>query len=178
VEKLRLTVMRHSLQAVWVRDFLLRRKTKDVDIATSATPDEVLRLFPKSRPSARNSGSSRFPCMATVYEVATFRSDSAYLDGRHPAPWFSRVRNRTHFVRDFTINGLFFDPVAGRLIDYVPRPERYQDKIDPDDRQSGRALRGGQTPNAQAIRLACTLSLTLSLKPGRQFRGSPPISCR
>ena len=144
-----------------MRDFLLRRKPKDVDIATSATPDEVLRLFPKSRPIGAQFGVVQVPMYGHIYEVATFRSDSAYLDGRHPSSVVFSGPEQDALRRDFTINGLFFDPVAGRLIDYVRGRNDIKTRLirtigNPEERLAEDKLR-----MLRAIRLACTLSFTI-----------------
>ncbi len=139
---------RHGHQALWaggcVRDLLLGRDPADYDVATSATPDEVMRIFPQSYAVGAKFGVVLVPMKALGsrdgqdstgvdagqhghIEVATFRSDGAYLDGRHP----DSVRYTTspqHDVerRDFTINGLLLDPLSshpntphGELLDYV-----------------------------------------------------------
>ncbi len=132
----------HGHQALWaggcVRDLLLGRDPADYDVATSATPDEVMRIFPQTYAVGAQFGVVLVPLKALGdygdgdrrrghIEVATFRSDGAYLDGRHP----DSVRYTTspqHDVerRDFTINGLLLDPLSahpntphGELLDYV-----------------------------------------------------------
>jgi poly(A) polymerase len=82
VEKLRLHGHEAFFAGGWVRDFLLRRKPKDIDIATSAQPDEVMRIFSKSRALGAQFGVIQVPMYGHVYEVATFRRDDAYFDGR------------------------------------------------------------------------------------------------
>jgi poly(A) polymerase len=132
------TLRRHGHQALWVggcvRDLLLGREPADYDVATSATPDEVMRIFPQTYAVGAQFGVVLVPIKTLgdpsdqgYVEVATFRSDGAYLDGRHP----DAVRYTTsaqHDVerRDFTINGLLLDPLSphpntphGELLDYV-----------------------------------------------------------
>ncbi len=129
---------RHGHQALWVggcvRDLLLGREPADYDVATSATPGEVMRIFPQTYAVGAQFGVVLLPLKTLgdssdqgYVEVATFRSDGAYLDGRHP----DSVRYTTspqHDVerRDFTINGLLLDPLSahpntphGELLDYV-----------------------------------------------------------
>lgn len=103
-----------------VRDALLDKRPKDYDIATAATPDEVERLFPKTAPIGK-----AFGVMLVEgedgghYEVATFRADLGYADGRRPdAVRFSSAKEDA-LRRDFTMNALFYDPFAGAIIDYV-----------------------------------------------------------
>jgi poly(A) polymerase len=128
----------HGHQALWVggcvRDLLLARNPADYDIATSATPDQVMRLFAETYAVGAQFGVVLVPVKVLgesegrgQIEVATFRSDGAYLDGRHP----DSVRYTTsaqHDVerRDFTINGLLLDPLSaqpntphGEVLDYV-----------------------------------------------------------
>jgi len=130
-----------------VRDLLLGREPADYDVTTDATPDQVMRIFPETyavgaqfgvvlvpirgepdsadkntsaasspEPAGNDSGSSK----ADLVEVATFRSDVSYSDGRHP----DEVRFSSHpredvERRDFTINGLLMDPVSGEVLDFV-----------------------------------------------------------
>ena len=114
-------------QALWaggcVRDELLGLTPKDYDVATDARRDEVRRLFRRTVAVGVSFGvievlgprTDRGPLKV---QVATFRSDGAYSDGRHPDKVRS-PRPRGRLRRDFTINGMFFDPLEGQLIDYV-----------------------------------------------------------
>jgi poly(A) polymerase len=106
-----------------VRDDLLGRTPVDYDVATSAHPGEVREVFGRRRTLAVGAAFGVItvlgPREAGQVEVATFRTDEAYTDGRHPAgvvfstPEFDAQR------RDFTINGLFLDPATGEVHDYV-----------------------------------------------------------
>ena len=108
-----------------VRDLLLRRVPEDYDVATSATPDVVLGLFPRTFAVGAHFGvlvadSNEEDYMVT--EVATFRSDGAYLDGRHPdAVRYTKSAKEDVWRRDFTINGLLLD--APRAADHLESPE-------------------------------------------------------
>lgn len=110
-------------RALWaggcVRDLLMGRPGKDVDIATSATPDEVLALFPDGKAVGRAFGVVRVIRGEATYEVATFRSDAAYSDGRRPDSVTFTDERTDALRRDFTINALFFDPVSGDVLDYA-----------------------------------------------------------
>lgn len=103
-----------------VRDQLLGTEAKDYDIATSALPEQVQRLFPRVTDlTGKCFGVVRVMVGEKSYEVATFRHDGPYKDGRHPeSVRFATVQEDAQ-RRDFTVNGLFYDPVAERLIDYV-----------------------------------------------------------
>lgn len=98
---------------------LLGREPKDFDIATDARPERLLQLFPDSVQVGVSFAVLRVPAGAGFVEVATFRRDLDYEDGRRPTGVeFADAVTDAH-RRDFTINALFYDPVAGRLYDHV-----------------------------------------------------------
>lgn len=104
-----------------VRDLVLGREPKDYDIATDATPGRLLQIFPK----AQLVGAQFGVILVDAVEVATFRSDHSYKDGRHPEHvTFETDPKQDVLRRDFTINALLLDPAhldnaAGHVIDYV-----------------------------------------------------------
>jgi putative nucleotidyltransferase with HDIG domain len=103
-----------------VRDLLLGRAAKDFDVATSARPDELLRLFPGSGQVGAHFGVVLVHDEGTHVEVATFRSDLEYLDGRHPdGVHFETDPRQDALRRDFTINALLLDPVSGEVLDFI-----------------------------------------------------------
>ncbi len=114
-----------------VRDFLLGREPADYDVATSATPLEVMQLFPQTYAVGAQFGVVLIPIRSDgdgsenkadkyAIEVATFRSDGAYSDGRHPDQvHFSSDAQTDVQRRDFTINSLLLDPVSQEVLDYV-----------------------------------------------------------
>src|SRR6202049_753429 len=129
-----------------VRDLLLGREPADYDVATDATPEEVMRIFPETyavgaqfgvvlvpnppRDVASNVStcrdvtcyvsSSNVSAKANAVEVATFRSDIGYSDGRHPDQVrFSKQPREDVQRRDFTINGLLLDPITNEVLDFV-----------------------------------------------------------
>ncbi|MFB3815473.1 MAG: CCA tRNA nucleotidyltransferase [Terriglobales bacterium] len=117
-----------------VRDLLLGREPADYDVATDATPDEVMRIFPRTWAVGAQFGVVLVPFDGTVEppvdetwvkqhlvtEVATFRSDGLYTDGRHPDEvQYTRTPQEDVRRRDFTINGLLLDPIADRVLDFV-----------------------------------------------------------
>jgi poly(A) polymerase len=112
-----------------VRDLLLGREPADFDVATSALPQQVMRLFPKTYAVGVQFGVVLVPVRGAgkdeehghyTVEVATFRSDGLYTDGRHPDQVeFSRDARTDVQRRDFTINGLLLDPISGEVLDYV-----------------------------------------------------------
>ncbi len=103
-----------------VRDLLLGRQPKDFDVATSAPPDQVLTLFEKTFAVGAHFGVVLVCSGEIVTEVATFRSDGAYSDGRRPdAVQFSASPEEDVKRRDFTINGMMLDPVDNSVLDFV-----------------------------------------------------------
>lgn len=127
-----------------VRDILLGREPADYDVATSAVPDDVMRIFPDAygvgaqfgvvlvpaedvasnvsteRSVGRDVACYVLPSRGNTVEVATFRSDIGYSDGRHPDEVrFSKDPREDVQRRDFTINGMMLDPVSGDVLDYV-----------------------------------------------------------
>jgi putative nucleotidyltransferase with HDIG domain len=103
-----------------VRDLLLGRAAKDFDVATSARPDELLRLFPGSGQVGAHFGVVLVHEDGAHVEVATFRSDLEYLDGRHPdGVHFETDPRQDALRRDFTINALLLDPVNSEVLDFV-----------------------------------------------------------
>ena len=102
-----------------VRDLLRGVAAQDFDIATAATPAEVQQLFPKTIPVGAAFGVILVLEGGGQFEVATFRSDAAYLDGRHPSAVRFGSPAEDAQRRDFTVNGLFLDPVTDQIFDYV-----------------------------------------------------------
>lgn len=116
-----------GFDALWaggcVRDQLLGRRPKDYDVATTARPEQIREVFGHRRTVAVGAAFGVItvlgPKPAGQLDVATFRQDVSYSDGRHPdAVQFSTPEADAQ-RRDFTINGLFFDPLDDRVIDYV-----------------------------------------------------------
>ena len=103
-----------------VRDILLKREPADYDIATSATPDEVLKLFPDGVTVGAQFGVILIPRDGLKVEVATFRSDIGYSDGRRPdRVEFASSPQEDVQRRDFTINGLLMRHDSGEVLDFV-----------------------------------------------------------
>jgi poly(A) polymerase len=119
-----------------VRDLLLNREPADYDVATSATPHQVINIFPQTYAVGAQFGVVLVPVQRDTaegerdnyaIEVATFRSDGAYSDGRHPDEVkFSKDARLDVQRRDFTINGLLLDPDTAEVLDYVGGREDLQ----------------------------------------------------
>jgi poly(A) polymerase len=155
-----------GFEALWaggcVRDELLGLAPKDYDVATSALPEQICRLFRRTVKVGAAFGVIEVlgPRPLRV-QVATFRSDVAYSDGRRPdAVVFSSPREDA-LRRDFTINGMFFDPLEGRLIDYVGGQDDLRQRVlraigDPAQRFTEDKLR-----MLRAARMATRFELTV-----------------
>ena len=158
-----------------VRDQLLGAEAKDYDIATSARPEEVQHLFPRVTDlTGKSFGVVRVIVGEEFYEVATFRQDGPYRDGRHPESVRFATAEEDAQRRDFTINGLFYDPVAERLIDYVGgeadlRAELVRAIGNPADRFAEDHLR-----LLRAIRFATRLNFQIEPKTWEAIRAVAP----
>ena len=118
------TLRRNGHQALLcggcVRDLLLGREPADYDVTTDATPDRVMTLFPESVAVGAQFGVILIPRDGQKVEVATFRADVGYSDGRHPdRVEFSKTPQEDVQRRDFTINGLLMQPETNEILDFV-----------------------------------------------------------
>jgi len=102
-----------------VRDMVRGLTPKDYDIATDARPEAVQKLFPRTYAVGAHFGVIIVLENGFQFEVATFRSDEGYIDGRHPSAVRFSSPEEDAKRRDFTINGMFYDPVAEEVIDFV-----------------------------------------------------------
>jgi poly(A) polymerase len=165
------TLQEAGFRALWaggcVRDELLGLTPADYDVATDARPEQVMALFRRSIAVGASFGvievvgpRGRHRKHLTV-EVATFRSDGTYTDGRRPDSVTFSSPEEDAKRRDFTINGMFFDPIAGQLIDYVGGKADLDAKIlraigDPQARFAEDKLR-----ILRAVRIATRFELTV-----------------
>src|SRR5437868_8696288 len=102
-----------------VRDLVRGQIPKDIDIATDARPELVQKMFSRTYAVGAHFGVIVVLENGFQFEVATFRSDGAYLDGRHPTEVHFATAREDAARRDFTINGMFFDPEKEEIIDSV-----------------------------------------------------------
>lgn len=113
----------------WVRDFLVGHPSADIDIATSASVEQICSLFPKTIPVGISFGVVIVVIDSFFFEVATFRTDHGYLDGRRPSSVHPSTPEEDAKRRDFTINGMFYDPILEILYDFVGGQEDLKRKI-------------------------------------------------
>jgi len=185
-----------------VRDLLLNRDPKDYDVATSATPDIVLALFPRTFAVGAHFGvvlvadtnetgapaGAQLAPPQVVTEVATFRSDGAYSDGRHPdAVRYTTSAEEDVRRRDFTINGLLLDPLQKTDLSSNPRTAaklgapglefETWDTTTPSPTQSEPALKGTDfSPYINATKDEGALALEESSKPEPAFPERQEVS--
>ena len=144
-----------------VRDYLMDERPTDFDIATDAKPEAIEKLFPKTIPVGKQFGVEIVVEDGINFEVATFRTEGKYLDGRHPEHVKFVGPEEDASRRDFTINGIFYDPKADRIIDYVKGQSDIKAKLirtigDPYKRFEEDKLR-----LLRAIRFASNLSFSI-----------------
>lgn len=113
----------------WVRDYLLGHSSEEIDIATSAPPQIIQQLFPKTIPVGIAFGVVIVVKGGLQFEVSTFRKDHPYQDGRHPLGIDFSTAEKDAQRRDFTINGMFFDPLTQTIYDYVGGKEDLHKKV-------------------------------------------------
>jgi len=122
-----------GFSAFWVggcvRDFLLGREPGDYDIATSARPEQVEKLFQHTVAVGKKFGVMVVIENGHQFQVATFRAEADYRDGRHPEQVTFSDAQADAQRRDFTVNGLFYDPVAEKLHDWVGGEKDLRAKI-------------------------------------------------
>ena len=119
VQRLRAEGYESYLAGGCVRDMLLAKVPQDYDIATSAKPEDVQRIFPLTVPVGAQFGVVLVMIDGAPFEVASFRHDGPYLDGRRPSAVRYGTLEDDIQRRDFTINGMVYDPIAARVIDLV-----------------------------------------------------------
>jgi poly(A) polymerase len=112
-----------------VRDLLLKKKPKDFDVATDATPERIASIFKKTVPVGAKFGVMLVVMEGLPFEVATFRADKEYKDGRRPTGVRFTDAKEDALRRDFTVNGLFYDPVSKKVLDWVGGQKDLKKKI-------------------------------------------------
>jgi poly(A) polymerase len=153
-----------------VRDLLLGAEPKDYDVATSADAAQVEALFPQTKPVGAEFGVVLVILNGRSFEVTSFRTEQGYTDGRHPdAVASAGVLDDAH-RRDFTINGMYWDPVSGKLLDVVGGQLDLQARIlraigDPEQR-----FREDHLRIVRAVRFAARLGLSIEPETRRALK--------
>lgn len=175
-----------------MRDILLKREPADYDVATDATPDEVLQIFPRSlavgakfgviivtndsiETDSASEGAEDPPALRVQVEVATFRSDIGYSDGRHPdRVEYTRTPEEDVQRRDFTINALLLDPETNEVLDFAGGRDDLRAGIiraigNPEDR-----FREDKLRMARAVRFAARFRYAIEAKTFRAIQKLAP----
>lgn len=157
-----------------VRDLLRGEPAKDIDIATDARPEAVRKIFPRTYAVGAHFGVIVVLENGLQFEVATFRSDGAYLDGRRPTQVHFATAEEDAARRDFTINGMFFDPTVEEVIDFVGGRADLAARViraigDPAQRFAEDRLR-----MLRAVRFATTLGFDIEAATWDALRASAP----
>lgn len=122
-----------GFEAYWaggcVRDILLGVKPKDFDIVTSAKPEEIETTLEHTIPIGKQFGVILTIADGHHFEVATFRSDSSYSDGRRPDAVLFTNAEEDAKRRDFTINGMFYDPIEDKILDYIDGQKDLENRL-------------------------------------------------
>jgi len=157
-----------------VRDMVMGIEPADYDIATNALPEQIMKLFPRTEGIGVQFGVVLVIHHGHPFEVATFRSDDAYVDGRRPTGVVFTDARTDVLRRDFTINGLLFDPIAKTIHDYVDGQKDIEAKIvraigDPVRRFSEDKLR-----ILRAIRFGARLGYSIETETWNAVRAMAP----
>lgn len=161
-----------------VRDFLLGRPSQDYDIATSAHPEQVEQLFPKTYAIGKAFGIIAVLADEQVYEVATFRCESDYQDGRHPKTIAFASLEEDVQRRDFSINAMLFDPISGTLHDYVGGQQDLQQRIIRTVGDAKQRFQEDKLRLLRAVRFAVELGFSIEAETWTAMVAeSPNITC-
>ena len=157
-----------------VRDLLLGLQPKDYDVATDAPPDAVRAIFRNTQAVGAAFGVILVRLGGSQIEVATFRADMEYDDGRHPVGVRFTSAEEDSKRRDFTINGLFLDPISNQVIDYVGGQEDLRQRViraigDPEAR-----FREDHLRLLRAIRFAARMEFQIEPQTGQAIRHHAP----
>jgi poly(A) polymerase len=147
-----------------VRDRLMKRQPKDYDVATNARPNQVMKLFPKTLAIGKAFGVVKVIIRKQQVEVTTFRTESGYSDGRHPDNVKYASRDEDVARRDFTINGLLYDPIKDELIDLINGQTDIKKKIIRTIGDARQRFKEDKLRMMRAVRFACELGFTIDPK--------------
>ncbi len=169
VERLRAKGFEALYAGGCVRDQLLGLTPHDYDVATNARPEQVEALFPRTVPVGVQFGVIIVLEQGAEIQVATFRGDGAYHDGRHPESVRYTDAKGDSRRRDFTMNGLFFDPIEERILDFVEGRRDLESRLlraigDPSERFAEDKLR-----LLRAVRFATTLGFEIDPDTWREI---------
>jgi poly(A) polymerase len=169
------TLRRSGYQALLVggcvRDLLLGREPADYDVTTDATPEQVVSLFPESIAVGAQFGVILIPRDGLKVEVATFRSDVGYSDGRHPdSVVYSKTPQEDVQRRDFSINGLLMRHDTGEVLDFVGGQADLEAKVIRVIGEPGRRFAEDKLRMMRAVRFAARFGFEIEAETFRAIR--------
>ncbi|HYY25861.1 MAG TPA: CCA tRNA nucleotidyltransferase [Candidatus Udaeobacter sp.] len=144
-----------------VRDMLLNKTPQDYDITTNAKPNEIAKIFPQTIPVGAQFGVMLVLIEGQPFEVATFRHDGPYLDGRHPSQVRYGSLQEDIRRRDFTINGMVYDPLTERVIDEIGGRKDLEAKFIRAIGKPRQRFEEDRLRMVRAIRLAASLDFSI-----------------
>ena len=157
-----------------VRDFLLGREPQDYDIATSARPEQIEKLFKRTVAVGRKFGVMVVVENGQPFQVATFRAEADYRDGRHPEQVTFGDAEADAQRRDFTVNGLFYDPAAETLHDWVGGEKDLRAKIIRTIGSPGERFAEDHLRLLRAVRFAAQLNFEIESQTFAAVRALAP----
>ena len=155
-----------------MRDFLLGKTPADFDIATDAKPEQVQKLFPRTVAVGAQFGVICVIENGDEFQVASFRADGVYIDGRHPVDVTFSTPRMDAERRDFTINGMFRDPVGGEVIDYVNGRADLEARVVRAIGNAGDRFREDRLRMLRAVRFAASLDFSIEPQTWNALRES------
>ncbi len=159
----------------WVRDYLMgNSKQGDIDIATNATPKVISKLFAHTLSVGEQFGVMVVMHKGIPFEVATFRSDIGIKDGRHPQDVVFTDARTDALRRDFTINGMFYNPFSQEVIDYVGGKEDLGTKIVRAIGNADRRFSEDYLRTLRAVRFAAQLDFSIEENTFRAIKECAP----
>ncbi len=170
VKRLRRAGYQALLAGGCVRDMLLGLRCTDYDVATNASPQEVKALFHRVLLIGAKFGVAMVIHHNRMVEVTTFRSDLSYTDGRRPDGVEFATQRQDARRRDFTINGMYYDPIAGTVIDYVGGREDLRRRVVRTIGPADRRLAEDYLRMIRAVRFAVRLGFSLDRKIAAAIR--------
>src|SRR5947209_8262998 len=147
-----------------VRDMVRGCAPKDIDIVTDARPEQVQKIFPRTHAVGAHFGVIIVIENGFQFEVATFRSDDVYLDGRRPTAVHFSSPEEDAKRRDFTVNGMFFDPDSNTVIDFVSGRTDLEAKLIRAIGQPTQRFTEDRLRLLRAVRFATTLNFRIEQK--------------
>ncbi|MFM8315200.1 MAG: CCA tRNA nucleotidyltransferase, partial [Deltaproteobacteria bacterium] len=161
-----------------VRDKIRGQEPKDFDIATSAGPDEVQQIFPKTVPVGVHFGVVMLVEQEISFEVATFRTEGDYKDGRHPGTVKFSTLEEDAKRRDFTVNGLYYDIKTQKVIDLVGGQKDIQAKTIRTIGEADKRFGEDHLRMMRAVRFACQLEFEIEPKTFQSVKKNSSLITR